>query len=141
VAAIVCNSVGVRVVDEDGTRLDAEFHVEGDGDRLALIMESRSGASGSRPPPNRALSVLLIRLAALTSIGTTQSKVGQPPGASKGGNATKRIRLRLDLPGYSVVDAARLADALSTPVAGLYQSPARSPRPAADRRPRRPGAR
>ena len=153
------------MVDDEDTPLDAGCRVEADGAHLALIMESRSGASGSRPPRNpdynRALSVLLSRLAALDAVlvdalvdsqqtrelglleaerrlaavplrladvadmdalrrrmGTAQSKIGQAPDAAKGGNATKRIRLRFDVPSYRPADAARLADALSRPFSG-----------------------
>lgn len=153
------------MVDDDDKRLDAEFQVEADGDLLALIMESRSGASGSRPARNpdynRSLTVLLSGLAALDAVlvdalvdsqltrelglpeaerrlaevplrladvtdkealrrkmGTAQSRIGQAPDATKGGNATKRIRLRVEVPGYEPADAARLADALTMPLTG-----------------------
>ena len=118
-----------------------------DGRYLALIMESSSGPSGSRPPRNpdynRALALLFSRLGRLNAIlvdalvdsrdtrrmglpeserrlarvpirlnqepdigalrrrmGTAQARIGQAPDATKGGNSTKRIRLRLDVPGY-----------------------------------------
>jgi hypothetical protein len=46
---------------------------------------------------------------------TAQSSIGQVPGAMKGGNGTKRIRLRLSVPGYNPTpeDAARLATDLA----------------------------
>ena len=136
----------MRLVDDRGRVLDAEYAVEADGSYLALIMDSRSGTSGSRPPRNpdynQALIVLLERLAQLGAVlvdalvdsrhtqelglqesdrrlisapirlagdlrlealrrrmGTAQAKIGQAPDATKGGNATKRIRLRLEVPG------------------------------------------
>ncbi|MGK5553974.1 protein NO VEIN domain-containing protein [Actinomadura kijaniata] len=46
---------------------------------------------------------------------TVQSSIGQAPGATKGGNATKRIRLRLAIPGYTPADASRLATELAQP--------------------------
>jgi hypothetical protein len=49
--------------------MDADYLVEADGGHLALIMESRSGSSGTRAPRNpdynRALAVLLARLGVL----------------------------------------------------------------------------
>ena len=126
-------------MDDDGVVMDAEYQVEADGHHLALIVESRSGVSGSRPPRNpdynRALTLLLSRLGSLNAIlvnalvdsrqtremglpederrlarvpirlsqepdidalrrrmGTAQARIGQAPDATKGGNATKRIR-------------------------------------------------
>lgn len=59
----------MRVTVDYGVVLDAEYQVQPDGEHLALIMESRSGAAGARPPRNpdynTALSVLLARLARL----------------------------------------------------------------------------
>jgi len=152
------------LVDDLGRALDAEYLVEADDGHLALILASRSGMSGSRPPRNpdynRALTVLLTRLGLLDAVlvdalvdsrytqqlsvpeagrrlieapirlalepdmdalrrrmGTAQARIAQAPGATKGGNATKRIRLRVDVPGYRPGDAARLAAVLAAPVA------------------------
>jgi 5-methylcytosine-specific restriction protein A len=152
----------VQVVDDDGQTLDAEYAVETDGSHLALIMESRSGMSGARPPRNpdynQALKLLLQRLGQLSAVladalvdsrhvrdlglpdadrrliqapirlalepdmeavrrrmGTAQAKIAQAPDATKGGNATKRIRLRLQVPGYQPGDARRLAATLAAP--------------------------
>ena len=49
-------------------------------------------------------------------MGTRQSKIAQAPGATKGGNATKRIRFRISVPGFQLIDADRLAEALSAPI-------------------------
>jgi 5-methylcytosine-specific restriction protein B len=142
--------------------MDAEYYVEADGGHLALIMESRSGMSGTRAPRNtdynRALTILLGRLGMLNAVlvdalvdsrytqaldlpetdrkliqapvrlaveldadalrrhlGTKQAKVAQAPDATKGGNSTKRIRLRVDIPGFVPGDADRLAQALAAP--------------------------
>ncbi|MFC6085281.1 protein NO VEIN domain-containing protein [Sphaerisporangium aureirubrum] len=46
---------------------------------------------------------------------TAQSLIGQVPEATKAGNGTKRIRLRLSVPGYSTADAALLAGELARP--------------------------
>jgi 5-methylcytosine-specific restriction protein A len=150
----------VRLVDDGGRVLEAEYAVEPDGSFLALVMDSRSGMSGSRQPRNpdynQALAVLLGRLGALDavladalvdsrrtrelglpesdrrlitapvrlgtvadvealrrSMGTAQARIGQAPDAAKGGNSTKRIRLRLEVPSYEPVDAARLESTLA----------------------------
>lgn len=142
---------------DDGAVLDAEYHVESEGQLLALVLESWSGGAkgGSRPARNpeynRALTTLLTRLAQLDAVlvdalvdsqrtaalgvpeadrriipgpvklnqqpdlealrrqmGTAQSKVGQATDATKPGNSTKRIRLRLQVPGYGPGAAAHL---------------------------------
>lgn len=158
----------VQVLDDDGQTLNAEYAVETDGSRLALIMESRSGTSGARPPRNpdynQALKLLLRRLGQLNAVlvdalvdsrhvrdlglpdadrrlieapirlalepdmealrrrmGTAQAKIAQAPDATKGGNATKRIRLRLQVPGYPPGDARRLAATLA--VSALTMTP------------------
>ena len=157
----MCDAVTVRALDDGGKQLDAEYDVETDGRHLALIMESRSGVSGSRsarnPDYNRALTVLLSRLGTMNALladalvdsrqvhemglpeedrriirapvmlasqgdmdglrrrmGAVQALIGQSPDATKGGNATKRIRLRLEVPGFGPAEAPRLAEALAT---------------------------
>lgn len=56
----------MHLVDDQGRAVDAEYHVESDRGHLALIVESRSGMSGTRAPRNpdynRALTILLARL-------------------------------------------------------------------------------
>ena len=58
--------------DDDGKRLDAKYEVERDGDGLALVMFSASGASGGRPAKNpdyqHALLLLLQRLKDLGAV-------------------------------------------------------------------------
>jgi hypothetical protein len=154
----------VHPVDDRGRAMDAEYLVEADGGHLALIMESRSGSSGTRAPRNpdynHALGVLLARLGMLNALlvdalvdsrhtqdldlpeadrrliqapirlalepdpdalrrrlCTAQAKIAQAPDATKGGNSTKRIRLRVDVPGFQPRDAARLAQTLAAPIA------------------------
>ena len=54
-------------------------------------------------------------------LGTAQAKIAQGPDVAKGGNSTKRIQLRLDVPGFRLGDATRLAQTLAAtiaPVAG-----------------------
>ncbi|HEX4064016.1 MAG TPA: HNH endonuclease [Streptosporangiaceae bacterium] len=60
---------------------------------------------------------------------SAQGSIAQAPEASKGGNSTKRIRLRLVVPGFAPDDADRLAVALSaaTPDDQPYRSPEESP--------------
>jgi hypothetical protein len=164
-ATAICANVWiVRLVDDRGRALAADYQIEADGGRLALVMESRSGMSGSRAPRNpdynRALTVLLSRLGKLDAVlvdavvdshrtqqlglpdadrkliekpirlalvpdmealrrrmGTAQARIAQSPAATKGGNSTKRIRLRVDVPGYHPGNAARLAEILAAPVA------------------------
>ncbi|WP_410665973.1 hypothetical protein [Amycolatopsis sp. lyj-84] len=48
-------------------------------------------------------------------ITSAQGRVGLPPGARKEGNNRKRIRLRLEVPGYNLEDATRLAVDLVDP--------------------------
>jgi len=152
----------VHLVDDHGRAMEAEYHIEADDGHLALIMESRSGMSGTRAPRNsdynRALTILLARLGLLNAVlvdalvdsrhtqdlglpeadrrliqapvqlalepdadalrrrlGTAQAKIAQAPDAAKGGNSTKRIRLRIDVPGFLPPDADRLAQTLAVP--------------------------
>jgi hypothetical protein len=153
----------MQVLDAEGRLLDAAFSAEPEGDRIALIMESRSGRAAGRPGRNAdynpALTLLLERLARLgatltdalvdsrrtqalgiaeeqrrlitepirlalvpnmealrVGMGTAQAKIAQEPGASKGGNSTKRIRLRLDIPAYGPDQAHQVADIISAPL-------------------------
>lgn len=153
----------MKLTDDDGHELDAEYTVEPDGPHLAVVLSSRSGASGSATPRNpdynQALTLLLERLSRLTAVladalvdsrntqrlglpeserrileapirlalepdadalrmrmGVAQSRIGQTGPARTGGNPTKRIRLRLEVPGYQSGDAARLARILAKPV-------------------------
>jgi hypothetical protein len=90
--------------------------------RSALVDSARA----SRLPENeRTVLRGPVELAAVTDIGrlrldltTAQGRVGLPAGAVKEGNNRKRLRLRLDVPGYGPGDAARLAADLSAPLAG-----------------------
>jgi hypothetical protein len=61
---------------------------------------------------------------------SAQSRIGQAPGASKGGNSSKRIRIRVRVAGFSPEDAALLADELARPD---LPSVLLSPRPAEPR--------
>jgi HNH endonuclease len=56
---------------------------------------------------------------------SAQSSIGQAPGASKGGNSTKRICLRLAVPGFGPDDTERLAARLAA--ASGEEPPYRSP--------------
>jgi hypothetical protein len=165
----VCHCVVVQLRDDDGHVLDAEFVIEPDEPYLAVIMDSRSGGSGSRPPRNpdynQTLTVLLTRLGRLHAVlvdalvdsrhtrelalpeadrrlieapihladvpdmdtlrrrmGAAQARIAQAPGALKGGNTTKRMRLRLEVPDYQPGDMPRLADMLAIPEGGDRQT-------------------
>jgi hypothetical protein len=52
---------------------------------------------------------------------TGQAAIGQAPGA-RGGNTRKRIKLRLDVPGYGPHEAGRLAAALVQPPSRFVQA-------------------
>ncbi|MDO3687369.1 DUF3883 domain-containing protein [Micromonospora sp. C28ISP2-4] len=165
----------VRMTDDSGQVLDAEYSVEPDGNLLAVILESMSGRAAGRAPRNTdyrpALELLLQRLkarrgvieAALVDSRRTQllseasrslthgpvrladiadvpslrrrltnaqTTIGQAPDARLPGNSTKRIRLRLTVPGYGVSDAGRLAaDLSSSPSSKATAEPDRSPPP------------
>lgn len=46
---------------------------------------------------------------------SAQLRVGRAPGTPKGGNSSKRIRLRVRVPGFSLENASLLAEELATP--------------------------
>lgn len=59
-------------------------------------------------------------------ITSAQGRVGLPEGAPKEGNNRKRIRLRLNVPGYGLDEAALLAADLAWPRSDQVAQPARS---------------
>ena len=88
------------------------------------LVDSRHTQDLGLPEADRKLIQAPIRLAQETDadalrrrLGTAQAKIAQAPDAIKGGNSTKRIRLRLDVPGFRPGGAARLAQTLAAPVA------------------------
>jgi 5-methylcytosine-specific restriction protein A len=150
----------VRLFNADGSELNADFFVERDGDRLAVILESYSGGDHSRPPRNpeyrKALRLMIGRLQGLsatlvdalidsrdtqraetpeserrlieapiplasevgpdriyTLLTSGQRRLAVSPRATGPGNGTRRIRLRLAVPGYESYDSARLERALA----------------------------
>ena len=75
------------------------------------------------PESLRSLLDAPVRLAELTDLDelrlqltARQVKISQAPG-SRGGNSSKRIRLRLEVPGFGPHDAERLAAALYREIA------------------------
>ena len=87
------------------------------------LVDSRHTQDLGLPEADRRLIQSPIRLAlepdadALRRrLGTAQTKIAQAPDATKGGNSTRRIRLRVDVPGFRPDDAARLAHTLAAPV-------------------------
>ena len=86
------------------------------------LVDSRYTQDLGLPEADRRLIQAPIRLAlepdpeALRRrLGTAQAKIAQAADATKGGNATKRIRLRVSVPGFQPGDAGRLAQALAAP--------------------------
>ncbi|QQQ74881.1 hypothetical protein IOD16_27650 [Saccharothrix sp. 6-C] len=150
----------MRVVDDAGDELNAEFSVQPDGEHLAVLLESAGGrmaGGGVRNADYRpGLEVLLGRLAAVDAVlldalvdsrqvrdlaederrliaepvwlgrgvdvsalrrrlTSGQGRIGQRPGAPKAGNNSKRLRLRVDVPGYRAGDDRRLAHDIAWP--------------------------
>jgi len=71
------------------------------------LVDSRKTQALGIPEAERRLITEPVRLALVPDMealrmgmGTAQAKIAQEPDATKGGNSTKRIRLRLDVPGY-----------------------------------------
>ncbi|ACU39368.1 HNH endonuclease [Actinosynnema mirum] len=144
----------MSMTSDSGKQLNAAFSVVPDGDGLAVVLESSSGADRQRPnarnPDYRAaLELLLRRLGALDAVLTAvlvdssvvqrlseekrtlplerlplaecsdfhglrkqltqlQRGIGQSGGKASSGNATRRLRLRVDVPGHTGADAAAL---------------------------------
>lgn len=97
---------------------------------LDALVDSRKTQELDLPESERRLIATPVQLAQEHDIdglrrrmGTAQAKIGQIPGAIKGGNSTKRIRLRLDVPGYQLSQAAHLAETLAAPVQELRTTP------------------
>jgi hypothetical protein len=88
------------------------------------LVDSRQTMALALPETTRRIVAGRVRLsqhsdlvALRRQMGTAQSKIGQSPGAKKPGNSTKRIRLRLKVPGYGPGEASKLAaDLAVTPV-------------------------
>jgi HNH endonuclease len=160
----------VYAEDDGGGRLDAEYKIERDGDQVALVLESASGASSRRPARNTqyrpALELLLERLKNLDAVledalvdsaytqrlglpederriaegplplseqldmakfrkllTNRQAQIGQRSDARRDGNTTKRIRLRLTVPGYGPSEASVLETLLASAIDRFeYQS-------------------
>jgi len=97
---------------------------------LDALVDSRKTRQLGVPEADRKLIESPIRLALEPDLealrrrmGTKQARTVQAPGATKGGNSTKRIRLRVDVPGYGLGDAARLDQVLAVPIAPAAPSP------------------
>ena len=87
----------------------------------ALVDSGKTRRLGT-PADQRKLIRAPVRLRDVHSVhelrlemGRAQQRVAQAPDAPKGGNATKRIRLILDVPGYSPGEADHLAGVLAMP--------------------------
>jgi hypothetical protein len=91
-------------------------------DRNATLYEALldSRRTWHLPEEDRKLSDGPIRLKGLDNMDTLrleltrrQAKVGQGPTAKKGGNSRKRMRLRLEVPGFTPADTDRLTAELA----------------------------
>jgi HNH endonuclease len=101
------------------------------------LVDSRSTQRHGTPEALRRLISSPIRLveepdieAVRLRLTSAQARVDQAPGASKGGNSSKRIRLRLHVPGFPPDAAGRLEAALADPSAdgaGIFHSPEEVP--------------
>jgi Protein NO VEIN, C-terminal len=87
------------------------------------LVDSRHTQDLGLPEAERRLIHAPIQLAAEPDpdalrrrLEAAQAKIAQAPDATKGGNATKRIRLRVSVPGFQQGDATRLAQALGAPI-------------------------
>ena len=104
--------------------------------RNAVLMDGLvdSPMTASLPEIDRRLFDIPTHLAQVEDVealrkhlGTVEGRIGHAPGASGGGNNTRRIRLRLLVPGYELQDAARLEADLAVPAAmSISTSPGRS---------------
>jgi hypothetical protein len=94
-----------------------------DATLVDALVDSRKTQALGIPEVERRLITEPVRLALVPDMealrvrmGTAQAKIAQEPDATKGGNSTKRIRLRLDVPGYGPDQAQRVAGILSVPL-------------------------
>ncbi len=85
---------------------------------VAALVDSRQTAD--LPESDRALIDDTVDLATVGDLvalrlrlTTGQGRIGQAPGAPKAGNNSKRLRLRVAVPGYGPADAPRLATEIS----------------------------
>jgi hypothetical protein len=88
-----------------------------------VLVDSRKTQALGIPEAERRLITEPVQLALVADMealrvrmGTAQAKIAQEPDATKGGNSTTRIRLRLAVPGYGPDQAQRVADILSVPL-------------------------
>lgn len=164
--------------DEKGDELDAKFSVESLKDGFDLVIESRGGSTGGRPPRNTdyapALVIYLRRmaqvgmvlddlqvasseamrlpesmrqirplgytlpleLASVSDFDELRLAIGRATGehetkSKKGGNRTKRLRLRIRWPDASSMSADFIAKMLANPDA--YEVPTGDPKELSER--------
>ena len=94
-----------------------------DATLVDALVDSRKTQALGIPEAERRLITEPVQLALVADMealrvrmGTAQAKIAQEPDATKGGNSTKRVRLRLDVPGYGPDQTQRIADILSVPL-------------------------
>jgi hypothetical protein len=94
-----------------------------DATLVDALVDSRKTATLGIPEAERRLITEPIQLAQVPDMkalrvrmGTAQAKIAQDVSATKGGNSTKRIRLRLDVPGHGPNQAQQVAAIISEPL-------------------------
>jgi hypothetical protein len=129
--ALIMDSRSGRAAGRPGRNADYNLALAVLLERLArldatladALVDSRKTQALGTPEAERRLITEPVRLALVPDLealrirmGTAQAKIAQEPDATKGGNSTKRIRLRLDIPGYSPDKAQHVADILAAPL-------------------------
>lgn len=125
--ALILESSGGRTRTGAARNADyqtALFHLlarlkERDAVLVGALVDSR--VTRGLPEPQRTLVDSPVRLAGKLvaevqqRLTSPQGRIGQREGATKAGNQSKRIRLRLDVPGYTAAEPHRLAVDLADP--------------------------
>jgi hypothetical protein len=125
--ALILESSGGRT--RTGAARNAEYQTalfyllarlkERDAVLVGALVDSR--VTRGLPEPQRTLVDSPVRLAGKLvaevqqRLTSPQGRIGQREGATKAGNQSKRIRLRLDVPGYTAAEPHRLAADLADP--------------------------
>jgi hypothetical protein len=91
----------------------------------ALVDTERTQELGV-PEAERRLIESPIRLAQVPDLESLRLQMGREQARTGGGARTRRIRLRVDVPGYMPVDAVRLANTLAAPIAGTSEKAPKS---------------
>ncbi|MGC4796922.1 protein NO VEIN domain-containing protein [Micromonospora saelicesensis] len=91
------------------------------------VVDSRK--TGHLPESERTVLDRPLRLSVVDDLAalrlqltSRQGRIGQTPNAPKAGNNRKRLRLRIEVPGYGSTDASRLATEIARPAAAPVSS-------------------